>query len=392
MTWEKRLNARQIETLFEPLKASALSDLARLVDSRSFTGDVAGLTAAAAVIADMAGKNGLTLEKIPAGDPSPGACHLMGDDAGDNAFFGIIGHFDTVHPPDSPFSRLTDHGDVLTGPGVQDMKSGIVAAIYGLRVAREALGVERLPVKILFNCDEETGSVDSRPHIERLMKGAKGVFVFEGRNAADGCLVTRRKGIIVGRMTVSGQAAHAGEAPWEGASAIVEAAHKVIALDALTDLDSGVVVTTGKIRGGTVGNQIPDLCTSTIDVRFRTDAQEQALRSAIDAIMAANHVAGCATTHALTTVRPPFVKTPEAGSLAQRYGRAAAEFGLTVGEKEAGGGSDGNLTAAMGIATIDGMGPLGDFPHTDKEYIQKASFFDAVKTFALLLTQLIPVR
>lgn len=386
------MNARKIESLFEPLQTAALTDLTRLVDTHSFTGDVAGLNAAAAVIADIAERNGLTLERLPAGDPAPGACHLVGGTADDGDFFGILGHFDTVHPPDSPFKRLIDRGDTLTGPGVQDMKSGIVAALYGLRVAREALGRDSLPVKIIFNCDEETGSVDSRPHIERIMAGADGVFVFEGRSAVDGCLVTRRKGIIVGEMRITGIAAHAGEAPQDGASAIVEAAHKILALNALTDFDSGLVVTTGTVRGGTVGNRIADQCTVSIDVRFRSEAQADDARSAIDAIAAANHIPGCTTTHELTTVRPPFLKTSASERLRQHYVRAAAAFGLTVGEREAGGGSDGNLTAAGGIATIDGMGPAGDFPHTDREYIETASFFNAVKTFALLLTELLQDR
>jgi glutamate carboxypeptidase len=385
MRWEKMLNKEKIEKLFAPLEQQALSDLARLVNTNSFTANVEGLAAAGDVIVDIAAKNGLPLEKIPAGGDVLGAHHLVGEHAADDRFFGIVGHFDTVHPPDSPFETFSDRGSTLVGPGVQDMKSGIVAAIYGLRVAREALGLDRLPVKIVFNCDEETGSIDSRPLIEKVMIGARAVFIFEGRHAADGAVVTSRKGIIMGHMTVTGRAAHAGEAPEEGASAIVEAAHKIVALDALTDFQRGTLVTTGKIDGGEVANQIPGNCTATIDIRFRTGDDEEEIKAAIERIMAKTHVPGCTTEYALQTARPPFVRGPETEALWQRYRQAATEFGVPVAEREAGGGSDGNLTAAIGVPTIDGVGPAGEFAHTRKEYIQKASFFEAVKVFSLLL-------
>lgn len=374
-----------IKKLFNPLKTQALNDLARLVNANSFSGSKENLATAGDLIMEIAAGNGLKLAKYPTGDKA--AFHLTCD-TDDPDFIGVIGHFDTVHPPESPFRTFSDRGETLTGPGVQDMKSGIIAAIYGLRVAREALGVSALPVKIVFNCDEETGSIDSRPLIESLMKGARAAFIFEGKKFPDNALVTSRKGIMMGEMVVKGKNAHAGEAPHEGASAVVEAAHKIVALDGLTDLDEGVVVTTGKVKGGKVPNQIADLCTSSIDIRFRTREHETMLRGAVEHIMAETHVPGCTTDYVLETARPPFVKDPGCEALKQQYVDAAAEFGIPVPETDAGGGSDGNLTAAMGIPTIDGLGPSGDFPHTDKEYIHKASFFSAVEVFALLLSRI----
>ncbi len=375
----------RIEMCFASLQDQALADLARLVDTNSFTGNVQGLRATSEMIVEIALQNGLSLEKVPAGKEVEGACHLLLDQAGDDPFLGIIGHFDTVHQPGSSFERFRDQGDVLTGPGVQDMKSGIIAAIYGLRVAREALGLQNLPIRIVFNCDEEIGSPDSRPLIERMMAGARAALIFEGRRVSGNALVTSRKGIMMGQMTVKGQAAHAGEAPQDGANAIVEAAHKITVLDSLTDLSKGLVVTTGTISGGQVANQIPDRCTSSIDIRFRAQRDIQGIERAVKEIMDTTHVAGCVTEYALHTVRPPFEKTPEIEELRQKYSQAAAEFGVTLAEKEAGGGSDGNFTAALGVPTLDGVGPAGDHAHTHQEYIDKASFFHAVKTFALFL-------
>ena len=370
---------------FQPLQEQAMSDLSRLVNTNSFTGNIQGLQKAGDVISDIARQNGLLLEKVPARGEVDGADHLFLDAAGETPFWGIIGHFDTVHQPGSSFDRFQDNGDILTGPGVQDMKSGIVTAIYGLRIAREVLGLQDLPVKIVFNCDEEIGSPDSRTLIEKKMAGAQGALIFEGRKAGDNALVTSRKGIMMGQMQVRGKAAHAGEAPQDGANAIVQAAHAITALDALTDLERGLVLTTGTISGGQVANQIPDICTSSIDVRFRNTRDGREVQAAIQEIMHTVHVPGCCTEYALTTVRPPFEQSPENERLWQAYSLAAAELGVTVNQREAGGGSDGNLTAALGVPTLDGVGPAGDHAHTHQEYILKESFFQSIQIFALFL-------
>jgi len=375
----------RIERCFEPLQEQALDDLARLVDTNSYTGHGEGLKAAGEVIVDIARQNGLGLERVEAGGAVEGAFHLVLDRSEKGPFWGVVGHFDTVHEPGSSFDRFLDQGEELVGPGVQDMKSGIVSAVYGLRTAREALGLEGLPVKIVFNCDEEIGSPDSRPLIEDTMAGAEAVLVFEGRRASDNALVTSRKGIMMGQMRVKGKTAHAGEAPQDGANAIVEAAWKITALDALTDVERGLVVTTGTISGGQVANQIPDTCTSSIDVRFRTASDARGVHSAIRTIMEDNRVPGCSTEYTLHTVRPPFEKSRATESLWEQYSGAAAEFGVTVSQKGAGGGSDGNLTAALGVPTLDGVGPAGDHAHTHQEYIRKASFFEDIKVFALFL-------
>jgi len=193
-------------------------------------------------------------------------------------------------------------------------------------------------------------------------------------------------------MTVHGRAAHAGEAPEKGASAIVEAAHKIAALDRLTDFKGGTIVTTGQIKGGTVANRIADHCQSSIDVRFARPEDEQTARRQIEAIMQRNWISGCATEYQLTQVRPSFVKTDAADALLKQYQSAAAVFGVTLTDRMTGGGSDGNFTANMGIPTIDGIGAAGDFAHTEREYILAESFIDSIKIFALLLAKKIEDR
>ena len=163
----------------------------------------------------------------------------------------------------------------------------------------------------------------------------------------------------------------------------MEAARKILAMDALTDHDKGLTVTTGKISGGEVANQIPERCESSIDIRFRTAADETAVKDAVRDIMETTHVDGCATTYELHTARPAFEKSPDSQELLELYQKAAKTFGVAVGEKSAGGGSDGNLTAAVGAPTLDGVGPAGANPHTHQEYINKDSFFESAMIFAL---------
>jgi len=374
-----------ITALVDQVKFRALSDLTRLVNSNSFSENPKGLIRTGDLIRDIAADRGICLEKVPF--KNDGAFHLTCDMADDRPFIGLVGHFDTVHPQQSPFSALEDRGDILTGPGVQDMKSGIITAIYGLHIASTLLGEERLPVKIVFNADEETGSKNSRALIEEVMTGAEAALILEGHKLSENALVTSRKGIMMGQMQVTGRAAHAGEEPEQGASAIVEAAHKIAALDRLKDSAAGILVTTGVIRGGQVANQVPDQCTSSIDVRFTTKAQEAQIQAAVQKIMAAVYVPGTTTQCTLATARPPFEEAPGNRALFKDYAAAASDLGLTFGVSHRGGGSDGNFTAAMGIPTLDGMGPAGDFPHTAREYINKESFFNAITLLARILIQ-----
>jgi glutamate carboxypeptidase len=381
------MTEKKIDALIKTLNEKALGDLTRLVDTNSFSQNTQGLIKAGNLVRDIAANKGLLLDKVYFENRPKGPFHLVADFSKDRPFTGLIGHFDTVHPPDSPFNRFEDKTDTLTGPGIQDMKSGIIVAIYGLYIAGQIMGQDKIPVKIVFNADEEIGSSDSRALIERMMEGARAAMIFEGRRLPGKALITGRKGIMMGQTTIKGKAAHAGEAPEQGASAILEAAAKIRALDKLKDPEKGVLVTTGLITGGRVANQVPDLCRFTTDIRFAQKDQEHGIREAVRQIMEQEHIPGCTTEYCLETARPPFEKTGPGQALFKEYAHAAAGFGLCFDQCSCGGGSDGNFTSSMGIPTLDGLGAAGDFPHTDDEYIEKTSFFDAIKVLALFLTQ-----
>ena len=388
---DSRAMIGRIEDLCLQIQPEAMALLELLVNTNSLTANLEGLGQNARIIREAAAEYGFLLESVPLEVDTPPAVHLALDcDHGpDEPFFGIVGHFDTVHRANSGFDRLRKDGGLLYGPGVQDMKSGVVASLYSLVVLKRLLGRDSLPVKVVYNCDEETGSLDSRRLIRERMAGARAVFVFEGRYDKDNALVTSRKGIMMGRLETRGNAAHAGENPERGASAVVEMAHKILKLAALNDPGRGDTVTVGTINGGEVANQIPALCRAELDVRFSNQERGAKLEKDIAAIMAEQHVPGVETIYSLTTARPPFVQTAESKKLFEAYRAAAAEFGQKVAERGSGGGSDANLTGAMGIPTIDGLGPAGDAPHTDHEYIEAESLTASIKAFALMMVKLI---
>jgi glutamate carboxypeptidase len=382
------LQTHDIEAAVARIEPEALEVLQRLVDTNSFSANTEGIRQTGEHIAAVGRHHGIDFRQVPVSGPPEARFHLLYDGRppeDTRPFYVLLGHFDTVHEPQSGFRRFRREVGRWFGPGVLDMKAGLLTALYAVVVVREVTGQTRLPVKLLFNCDEETGSRDSAALIEQETAGAAGAFVFEGRRENDPALVTARKGIQMGSMLVHGRAAHAGEAPEKGASAIVAAAEKILQLHRLNDPGTGTVVTVGTVTGGTVANQVPDFCRAQIDVRFTTAAEGERVARQIAAIMAETSLAGTRTEYELVTVRPPFVQTEAGRRLLVAYQQAAARFGLAISERSAGGGSDANLTAALGVPTLDGLGPEGDGPHTDAEYIVARSFTDSIKAFALFL-------
>lgn len=373
------------------LGGEAMKTLRQLVDINSYSGNFRGLEQVAMLIVATAQRHHLPMDSIPAAKDSPIPFHLIYDGTSNShePFFGILGHFDTVHRPNSAFKHLNEDGERLYGPGIFDMKSGIVTALYALSVVKKLEGTDKIPIKVIFNCDEETGSRSSRLLVEQEMKGASGVFVFEGRNRRDHALVTARKGILMGAVKVEGIAAHAGKDPEKGANAIVEAAHKILQLDRLTDHRTGTVVTTGKIVGGEVANQIPASCRTEIDIRFRTSEEKEKIQRKVADIMAISTVRGTSTVYDLVCARPSFSMSTGSEALLDLYRQAATEFDIAIAKRESGGGSDANFTAAMGVPTLDGLGPEGGGAHTDKEYIVKKSLVDSIRIFALFFSRLI---
>jgi glutamate carboxypeptidase len=297
----------------------------------------------------------------------------------------LLGHYDTVWPlgtlADMPFEV---DGDVVRGPGVYDMKGGIVQGLLALDTIRH-FGVEPAVTPVaFFNSDEEIGSRDSRRHIESLARRVDRVFVLEPSLGPGGKLKTTRKGI--GRFTVrvKGEAAHAGLDPGKGASAILELSHVIQSLFALNDLDRGITVNVGNIDGGLRPNVVAPESTAIADVRVATLADAEAVETSILGLRPV--VPGTELRIEGGFGRPALEPTPANRALWDQAQRLGADLGLKLEEAQAGGGSDGNTTSRY-TATLDGLGAVGDGAHARHEHLRIGATLERAALLAMLLMQ-----
>ena len=294
----------------------------------------------------------------------------------------ILGHTDTVFPAGEALRRpFRISNGRATGPGVFDMKAGIVLAWWALSDLIEAGQMSR-SVTVLLTSDEEIGSHSSRELIEAEAGRARAVLVLEP-SLPGGVLKTARKG--VGRFTVKamGRAAHAGVDPEKGVNAIEEIAHQVIHLHRLAARDRGTTVNVGVIQGGTRSNVVPAEAAVDIDVRVSSIEEAERVTRDIRALepilpQAALEVRGGIN-------RPPMERTTETARLFEIARSVAAEIGMDLREGSTGGASDGNFTAAMGVPTLDGLGAVGDFAHGLDEFVE----VDSLPQRAALVAKLI---
>jgi glutamate carboxypeptidase len=277
----------------------------------------------------------------------------------------LLGHYDTVWPTGTltswPFQR---EGDRVSGPGVFDMKAGLVQAVWALK-ALDALGLPRPACTLMLNGDEETGSLASSDAIVAEAAGSRAALVFEA--AADGAVKTARKGVGLFRLTVDGVEAHAGLDPTAGASAIEEAAHQVLRLGALSDPAAGTTVNVGVLHGGTRSNVTAGHAVAELDVRVASAVEQKRIGAALSDTSPVNPRTSVAVTGDWN--RPVFERTPE---VARLYGLAracATPLGLDLPETSVGGASDGNFVLAAGVPVLDGLGAVGAGAHARSEHV-----------------------
>lgn len=280
----------------------------------------------------------------------------------------VIGHLDTVWPVGTlakmPF-LLTPEG-VAYGPGIFDMKSGVVIAIESLN-AIKALGLQtNSPITLLLTCDEEIGSKTSRPLVEEEAKRAAAALVLEPP-ISGGVVKTGRKGIGVFTIRAVGRAAHAGLDPRKGINANVELAHQVLRLAEMNDYERGVTVSVGLMNGGTTTNVVPAEAIAKADVRFWTAEDGEHVVSQVRGLKPVLDQAQLEITGGIN--RPPMPRSEKNIALYEHARRLATEIGFDLKEAVVGGGSDGNFTAALGVPTLDGLGVDGAGAHADHEHI-----------------------
>jgi glutamate carboxypeptidase len=255
----------------------------------------------------------------------------------------------------------------LFGPGVFDMKAGIGVAMLAVRALQDAAGGAAIPkVIMLWTSDEEVGSGTSRSIVEEEARRSRAVLVLEP-SLPGGAAKTTRKGCGDFVLRVHGLSAHAGIDPGKGANAVHELAHQIVAIQSLQDLDRGVSVNVNVISGGTRTNVIPEEARAAIDVRAPTSADAQRIAEALAGLVP--RLRGTRLELSGSFGRPPLERTPQVVRLYERARRVATSLGRELGEGGTGGGSDGNFTGALGVPTLDGLGPQGDGAHAVHEHI-----------------------
>ncbi len=305
----------------------------------------------------------------------------------------MVGHMDTVFDPGTVAERPFAIRDGLaTGPGVSDMKGGLLSGLYALRILRGFLGgQDGIPAfsRVVFvaNPDEEIGSPVSSPVISAHATTVDVALVMEGARA-NGDIVSSRKGIADFELRISGRAAHAGVEPEKGRSAVLEAAHKIIALHVLNGRWPGVTVNAGVVRGGTRPNVVAAEAVIQVDLRSvqRTTLEEAEV--ALRGIAARTTVPDTTCEVALMGRFWPMEKLDRSGRLVDHAVGIAAGLGFGLRDAATGGASDANTIAGLGVPVIDGLGPIGGNDHSPAEYLEVDSVVPRTVLLAALILSL----
>ncbi len=361
-------------------QGQAMQDLLqKVVNIDSGSRDEAGVTAVAHALAERLLAAGVPVQF----EPVPGygvLLHAQVNAAGEGAPIILMGHMDTVYPTGTVARRPFRAEDGRAyGPGVADMKSGLVLNVFVAEAFARCGGLGA-PLHLFFSCDEEIGSPATRALIMDRVRGARAVFNAEpGRMS--GNVVTSRKGSMVVEFEVTGVAAHAGINHAAGASAIEAIARKTLALHALTDTATGVTCNVGVVQGGIVPNMVAPHAKAEVDLRFTADTNPDELLDRVRAIV--EEVSVPRTQGRITTARRTLPMKPTPDYLLALYQQGARSLGFEVQGEFTGGAADSGLTASVGVPTLCATGPVGGHPHTEREYCELATFVPRAQAVAL---------
>jgi glutamate carboxypeptidase len=298
----------------------------------------------------------------------------------------LLGHLDTVWEMGT-LKKMPWREDKknIYGPGVYDMKSGVMMALTAIAALQDLNALEA-PVVLWLVSEEETGSPVSRALTEKIAKECRAVFVMEPAQGLQGAYKTARKGIADYRLHVRGVAAHSGVDFEKGHSAVLELMRLLAKVEKFTDLKSGVTVNPGVIGGGTRSNVIAAEAWADVDVRIAKASDAKRVEKMFRGLQ-------CRNKHCVLTVtggvnRPPMERKAGTIALFRRARRIALEMGLKLEEAATGGGSDGNFTASVGTPTLDGMGPVGEGAHAAHESVMKDSLVERTALLAAMIAGL----
>jgi glutamate carboxypeptidase len=353
-------------------------------DSGSY--DKPGVDAVGAHIRRFLDGHGIATEMTPDAKFGDAITATVGHGGGNRPIL-LMGHRDTVFPKGEPTRRpFKIEGDRAYGPGVSDMKSGLVMNCFVLAAIKK-FGGAPAPVMALFTGDEEIGSPFSRPVIERHARAARAVFNSEPGRAI-GAAVTGRKGGVFMRFDIVGKAAHSGANFDQGISAINELAHKTLALSALCDVPNGITLNVGVVAGGQTVNTVAPWARGEVDLRFVTPEQRAATMAKVEEIMARSFVPGTSAKLEITGEFLPLVESAEGKALFEHYAAALREQGHEPKALFTGGCADSGFAAATGTPTICGVGAVGGRAHSPDEYLEIETLVPRAQALAMAVLRL----
>ena len=297
----------------------------------------------------------------------------------------LLGHMDTVFPLGTletmPFY---EQDGKIYGPGVQDMKGGLVIGLTAIKALVEADALPSRPITFLFTSDEEVGSQTSQALIEELAQESALVLVLEPC-LADGSLKTWRKGVGDFQLAITGRAAHAGGNHAEGRNALEEMAHQILAIQQMTDYEKGVTLNVGVVHGGTAPNVVPDFAQLDIDLRITNSEDFAHIHKGLCNLTPKLEGTTLTLTGGLNRPPMPFDETMQATFA--RAKKIAASAGIALKAGGSGGGSDANFVSPLGVPVLDGLGARGDGLHSSREFIYKDSLVRGAHVLSLLLRE-----
>ena len=362
--------------------SSMLNLLKKLVETESPSSNKAAVDRVGAIVAEECRSLGAQVSIQPqtaAGD------HIVANFAGQAGKpIILLSHMDTVFPLGTlvkmPFYSKDDK---TFGPGVLDMKGGIVIGLEAIRALQQAGISTSHPLIAVFTSDEEIGSQTSRALIEQTCRDAEMVFVLES-GLLDGSLKTWRKGVGDFLVKARGRAAHSGGDHEKGRNAIEEMAHQILAIQKMTDYERGTTLNVGVIRGGFAANVVPDECEIDVDMRVLQPGEAERIQAAMLALKPVLEGTSLEVSGALN--RPPLPYNEINQAAFEKASQIAnSRLGLELRAGGSGGGSDGNFVAPLGVPVLDGMGAIGAEYHSEREYIFTDSLADRARLLAVLL-------
>ena len=358
-----------------------LGTLRQMVEMESFTADKASTDVLGGYIKERLEELGAQVRLVPQEEVGD---HLLADVGEGDQQVLLLCHMDTVWPAGTIQQRpFRVEAGLGYGPGILDMKAGIAIALHALETLKAHSLAPQQRVRILVNSDEEVGSTTSRQLIEEEARKSAQVYCLEPGAGKEGALKTGRKGVGMFQVRVTGRAAHAGNEPEKGISAVEEMAHQILRLHSLTDLGRGTTVNVGVVQGGTVRNQVAAFAEAMVDLRVTTMQEAERVENEILSSTPVLPGASVEVTGGLN--RPPMERSESTALLLNSVRRFADPLGINLSEAQVGGGSDAQFAAAVGVPVLDGLGGVGEGPHADHEYVVVAELPRRVALLASIL-------